>query len=370
LAKLNLIIADLDEKYIRGLSDYISANHSTAFLVSCFTKPDPLVRHLKQQSHTDVLLISPDFYDIVIGYPSIKLKVILSTGILSREYPDFQVLCKYNTGEKLLGEVVHLYSKLNPSESRLSSYSKNAEIIGVYSTVGGAGKTTIASALSMECTELGMTSFYLNLESIQSTGVFFNINGKRNLSYIFYYLKEKRKNLSFLMDGIKSTDADNSVQYFSPPESPLEYEELDSDEMEQLIRGIKEMGCYDFVFIDMSNTFDKKNLKIMEVCDRIILVTLQGPIAMHKNRILHNELVKLSDTDRDSISDKFITVINRNTNNDYESFECPTDAAPPFLRIPEYSRAIINEGGTMIIDDEGFRKAISQLMEEISDKRG
>ena len=368
MAKLNLVIADLDERYTRGLSDYISANHSTAFLVSCFTNPDSLIKYLGQQPRADVILISPDFYDTTVGYSNIKLKIMLSTGFLSQEYPDFQVLSKYSTGEKLLGEVVHLYSKLNPSELRLSPYSKNAELIGIYSTAGGAGKTTIAAALSMECAELGMHSFYLSIESIQSTGMFFNINGKRNLSYIYYYLKEKSKNLPFLMDGIKSTDADNGVQYFNPPESPLEYEELNSDEVEQLIQGIKGIGCYDFVFIDMSNTFDIKNYKIMELCDRIVFVTLQGPIAMHKDKILHNELIKLSDTDRDSVSDKFITVINRYKNADYESFEYSKDATPAILRIPEYSRVLINEGGRLVINDEGFRKAISQLMKEISGK--
>lgn len=370
MAKLNLVIADMDGKYMRGLSNYISTNHSSAFRVNCFTKPDPLIRHLEQEPYTDVLLISPDFYDIALKYPRIQLKGILSMGFLCQEYPDFQMLYKYNTGEKLLAEVVYLYSKLNPSTSRLSSNSKNSELIGVYSTVGGAGKTTIASALSMECAERGMASFYMNFESIQSTGMFFNINGKRNLSYIYYYLKEKRKNLSFLMEGIKSTDSDNGVQYFIPAESPLEYEELDSDEMKQLIWGIKEMGCYDFVFIDMSSTFDMKNYKILEMCDRIIMVTLQGPIALHKNKIFYNELVKLSDTDKDSVSDKIITVINRYECNAHDSFESYSDSTLAFMSIPEYSRALINESGRMVIEDENFRKAISQLMKEISDRRG
>lgn len=368
MAKLNLVIADSDERYIRGLSNYISSNHSAAFLVSCFTKPDLLTGHLKQQPLADVLLISPDFYDISKEYSNIKLKAVLSPGALSQEYPDFHILSKYNTGEKLLGEVVHLYSKLNPSELRISPYSKNAELIGVYSTAGGAGKTTIAAALSMECIELGMSSFYLNLESIQSTGIFFNLNGKRNLSYVFYYLKEKSKNLSFQMNGVKSTDADYGVQYFNPPESPLEYEELDLDELEQLILGIKGMGCYDFVFIDMSNAFDLKNYKIMELCDRVILVTLQGPIEMNKNKVLHNELVKLSGTDGESVADKFIKVINRFKNNNYESFEKHTDTDAAIVRIPEYSRALISEGGRLVIEDEGFRKAINQLMKEISGK--
>ncbi|MDD4503921.1 MAG: hypothetical protein PHS15_03725, partial [Clostridiaceae bacterium] len=211
MAKLNLAIADFDEIYVRGLSDYINSNHSSDFMVSCFTRIDSFIRYLEQQPPAEVLIISPDFYDISVGYPHIKLKVLLSTGALSREYPGFQIISKYSTGEKLLGEVVHLYSEFNPFEMRLPTCSKKAELIGVYSPGGGTGKTTIAAALSMQCTELGIQSFYLNLESIQSTGVFFNSNSKRNLSYIFYYLKEKSRNLSFKMDGIKNTE--DGVQY-------------------------------------------------------------------------------------------------------------------------------------------------------------
>ncbi len=368
MAKLNLVIADFDERYAKGLSEYISSNHSIPFQVSCFTKPELFARYLKQQPLVEILLMSPDFYDTSSGYHEIKLKVMLSTGVLSHEYPDFQVISKYNTGEKLIGEVLHLYSKLNPTEQRLSPYSKNAELIGVFSTAGGTGKSTIASALSRECNLLGMRSFYLSLESIQSTGMFFNANGKRNMSYIFYYLKEKKKSLSFLMAGIKNTDEDYGVQYFNPPESPLEYEELNADELEQLLLAIKEMGCYDFIFIDMSNNFDTKNYKIMELCSRVVMVTLQEPIAKYKHKTFCNELIKMSDTDKSSLEDKFITVINRYKDNHSESLEYSVDANASNVKIPEYSRALINEDGRLIIDDEGFRKAISLLMKEISHK--
>lgn len=364
MSKLNLVIADFDESYIRGLSEYINSNHSPTFMVSCFTRIDSFSGYLEQQPPTDVLIISPDFYDVSVGYTQIKLRVLLSTGALRHDYPGFQVISKYSTGEKLLGEVVHLYSKFTPFELRLPSYSKKTELIGVYSPSGGAGKTTIAAALSIQCAEMGIGSFYLNLESIQSTGVFFNSNSKRNLSYIFYYLKEKSRNLSFKMDGIKDTE--DGVQYFNPPESPMEYEEINSEELEQLLQGIKGMGCYDFVFIDMSSTFDMKNYKIMELCDRIVLVTLCEPIALHKSRVLLNELIKLSNTDKVNVSDKFITVINKYKDNSSENIENLTSWIPAEVRISEYSRTLIKEDGRAAIEDEGFRKGINKLISIIT----
>ena len=113
----------------------------------------------------------------------------------------------------------------------------------------------------------------------------------------------------FKMDGIKCTE--DGVEYFNPPESPMEYEEINPEELEQLLKGIKDMGCYDYVFIDMYSNFDLKNYKIMELCDRIVLVSLYEPIASHKRKILFNELAKLCDRDKGSISDKFIIVINK-----------------------------------------------------------
>jgi cellulose biosynthesis protein BcsQ len=366
VARLNLVIADFDEGYLRGLSEYINSNHSSAFMASCFTKVDSFTGYMEGQPPVDVLIIGPDFYDISVGYSYIKLKAILSTGVLSREYQGFQIISKYNTGEKLLSEVLHLYSKIDPFETRLPTQSKNTEFIGVYSPAGGTGKTTIAAALSIQCAEQGMESFYLNLESIQSTEMFFNSNNNRNLSYVFYYLKEMSGNLSFKMDGIKGVE--DGVNYFNSPESPMEYEEIDPEELELLINGIKEMRRYDYVFIDMSNTFDTKNYKIMNFCNHILMVTLYEPIALYKSRIMFNELVKMSASDRDSVSDKIITVINKYKDSSGEGTDIYIEGYPVAVKIPEYSRTVIKEDGRVAIDDDGFIKGINQLISIITGK--
>lgn len=368
MTKLNLIIADIDEVYVKGLSRYVNSYHPTAFSVSCFTRADSFIGYMERQPSADVLLIGPEFFDISACYTNIKLRAVLSGDLLSREYPGFQVIERFCTGEKLLGEVIHLYSKLNLPDMRLSAHLKDTRLVGVYSPAGGTGKTTIAAALAIQCNELGKRSFYLNLESIQSTGVFFNTNSKRNLSYVFYYLKEKSNNLAFRMEGIKSSDTHTGVEYFSPPESPLEYEEIDTAELEQLVRGLKGMGFYDYIIIDMSCAFDMKNSKIMSLCDHVLLLALHEPGSAIKNRVLLNELVKLSEAGMDSVSGKLITVINKYEDNSAESLESIADDTPVSVRVPRYSRTLIKEDGIMVIDDDGFRKAINQLINAVSDK--
>lgn len=366
MAKLNLVIADTDESYIRGLSEFINSNHSSSFRVSCFTRFDFFKEYMEQQSSTDILAACPDFCDAVTEACSIRLKLLLLPGALDREYPGFHIINKYTTGEKLVSEMLYMYSKSSPSEQSLLPYSKDTLLVAVYSASGGAGKTTIAASLSIQCAESGKKCFYLNLESFQSTEAFFGSGNKRGLSYGFFYIKERSRNLSFKLNGLKSSDSDYGVQYFSPPESPMEYEEISADDLEQLIKGIRDQEPYDYIFIDMSSNFDMKNYRIMELCDKIVLVNLQETVTMHKSSLLYNELVRLGDTDKSCITDKFINVINRYKHKESVSICGFAEIAANAVQVPEYSRVLIKADGRLTVDDEDYRKAINRLIKEIS----
>lgn len=368
MAKLNLVIADIDEAYVRGLSAYLNSYHLPAFTVSCFTKHDAFTSYIGRQPTVDVLLAGPEFYDISAGYPNIKLRVMLSSSPMNEGYPGFQAINRFSTGEKLIGEVVHLYSRLNPQDIGFSPGLKDTGLIGVYSASGGAGKTTIAAALAIQCSELGMKAFYLNLEAINSTAMFFNADSKRNLSYIFYYIKEKSSNLSFRMEGVKSTDSDSRVDFFSPPESPMEYEELDPGESERLLQGLKAMNSYDYIFIDMSCALDMKNHKIMNLCDRIVLVELPERMSHIKKEMLLKELVKLDSGSAKLISEKLVGVMNRYKGKAADVHGDSQEYGNVSIRIPEYPRTLLKEDGRAAIDDEDFWKAVNQLLKLLSGK--
>lgn len=359
LAKVNLIIADIDEAYVRGLVSYVNLHHFHTFNVSCFTKHDAYISYMEHKPSVDVLLAGPEFYDLSVSHSNIRLRVMLSSRPVDEEQPELQLINRFYTGEKLIGELVHMYSKLDPSDIGFSSDRKDTRFIGVYSPSGGAGKTTIAAALAMQCRELGMKAFYLNLEGISSMAMFFNPCSKRSLSYVFYYLKERSSNLSFRMEGIKITDPDNGVDYFSPPESPMEYEELEPDELTELLQGIRGMNCYDYIFIDMPCTFDEKNLRIMGICDRILLIEIPEQASRIKKEILMKELARQASGCDAMISERLVQVMNRCNG-------IGTDGIG--YRIPEYSRTLLKEDGCVAIDDEDFRKAVNQLMKILMNK--
>lgn len=368
MSRLNLIIADTEEAYAKGLSEYINACHSSAFSVSCFTKPDAFYEIMNRRPPADVLLVSPEFYEISSGHDYIRLRLLLSDGSFKKECNGFQPIDKFNTGEKLLSEIMHLYSSVDPVKAKLQDQDREVRIASVFSPAGGAGKTTVAASMAVQASDKGMRVFYLNLEPIQSTGIFFDTNSTRNLSYVFYYLKEKSSNFSMRLEGVKTRDAGTGVDYFSPPDSLSEYGEIEAEELEKLVNGIKGMGCYDRIIIDMPSGFDRKSQKIFSLCDHILVVMTGEPISVLKYSLLQSELKKMEDSGQINIADKFVTVMNRYKESVSGIHEEQTAITGRAYRVPEYGRALIKESGKLVVDDNDFRNAIDSLLDAISGK--
>ncbi|NLD48941.1 MAG: AAA family ATPase [Clostridiaceae bacterium] len=312
MARLNLVIADMDEAYTESIVNYLMASHSQRFQVSSFTKKELLYDFLVNDSKkTDILLICPEFYCDSLPKDKITSIIFLAVGRLSEDVSDCGVVNKYQHGEKLINEVLNLFSEKCKNISLNSTGSKVTKAVAVYSPVGGSGKTTLSTCMAKQCAKQGLQVFYLNFESMQSTTFFMDSKGGQSLSEILFYLKGKNKNLQLKIEGTRLTDKESNVHFFLPPDSMFELEEVEPEEIKKLISELKAMGQYDIIFVDMSSELSKRNLAIMEACDEIILVFPQDAVACVKADIFEKELGILSKRNNIDISDKITIVLNK-----------------------------------------------------------
>lgn len=369
LGKLSLIIADADESYAKGVANYINTNNHDEFQVNCFTRSDAFSSFIRQAGTLDILLVCPEFYDEAQKYDKAKLTVVLSDGILCREYSGCEIINKYQPGEKLISNVLFLYSKCNPGEIHMPNRGKSAKVVGIYSPIGGIGKTTIAVSLSAQCVKQELSAFYLNLEPIQSTGVYFDCSNERNLSYVFYYLKEKNKDLAFRLNGIKSRDPATGVEYFTPPQSGLEFDEISVGELESLIHELKNIGSYYFIFIDMPVNFDIKTVRLLELCDRVVIVAAPDPTAKRRIGIFMQELERLASAKGFRLTDKLIFAINKyNAVNEDEEYDGSGDLISVRCMLPQYTNFAVLQGGKIKINDSAFNNSVNELINLLRDK--
>ncbi len=364
MAKLHLVIADSDESYVESLISYLTDSYPQKFQVSYFTKEDYLVKHLSDTSKkVDILLVGPELSEY-IPKDKINTMIILSDGRLPEKYRSCAMVNKYQTGDKLVSSILNIFSERNADEVYIQSSNKPTRVIGVYSPTGGTGKTSIAIGSAMQSALRDMPVFYLNLENAQSTPLFFDCKGEQNLSHIFYFLKEKSKNINLKIEGVRIVDPKYNIHYFAPPESVLEFEEISPDELQYLINQLKELGCYDVIFIDMSSNFDNRNLAVLQACDEIFLVLTQDDISGIKLKTLISEMDIASPKSNANLNDKLTLIINKfNPMGPTQIEGLDILGKPISLRIPKVSSLLTRQSDKYVINlNNNFGEALKGLV--------
>ncbi len=70
--------------------------------------------------------------------------------------------------------------------------------------------------------------------------------------------------------------------YFKECENPLDLQTLSPEDMKELLKGIESLKIYDRVVIDLGNGMQDKEIAVMSMANRVIMVTDHSEIAAHK----------------------------------------------------------------------------------------
>jgi MinD-like ATPase involved in chromosome partitioning or flagellar assembly len=310
MRKLNLIIADTDEEYLKNLAGFLTNKYYGHFQVHLFSRRECLDSFLTEKSCLiDLMLVTQDFFSPENA--DTAPVIFLSDNYNETVYRQKNTVNKYQSIDSLVGHIFEILSLHGPEYASLLPQRKTTHIVAVYSPAGGVGKTTVAVSLSIYFANTGLTSFYLNFEDIQSTPCFFACDTSRNFSHILYYLKESDKNIPLRISNTSCTDNVHKVRYFAPPDSVLDMDEIMPGELGDFIDQIRSNSMYDVVIIDMSSCFDEKNLMLLSKSDKICLVFSQDEVAAVKMKVFEKELEYIAMKKGIDMSSKVVPVLNR-----------------------------------------------------------
>lgn len=313
MSKVRMVIADSDEDYVEGLTGFLLNNYSQRFHISAFTRMEYLEKYLSDnEDRIDLFLVSPELISVKSLMKSGTV-IILYEGKYSGKVEGYECVNKYQHGDVLVASILEILSAEGRPEFAKFSAAKDTRIIAVYSPIGGAGKTSIAANLSIQCSKRGLKTFYLNLENIQAASCYFNGSSEHNLSHVFFYLKDGECDLGMKLEGLKSIDTAYDVHFFMPSESILEMSEMHPGDYRRLIGQFRQTGSYDVVVIDMDTSFDQRNMALLEMSDEVMLVGGEDPISRAKFAAFYKQLEILDNNASFNIYDKIRPVVNKHT---------------------------------------------------------
>lgn len=313
--RINLVIADSDGSYLDSLANIMLSGHSRWFQISTFTKIDSLTKILKNSTHmVDILLIEPSLYSDDLPLDNVNLVFILGNSRLNEDFDEFTIIDKYQPVDTLVADIIRNHTEKSQGNIINITGDKNTKLIGVYSPVGGAGKSSLSVNLSVQCAANNKSVFYLNLEDINSTHNYFTNTSDKNLSNVLFYLKEKGKNLGQRINALRSLD-DSKVYYFPTQDSMLDMNDMTPDEMSLLITELIKIGQYDYIFVDMSTSLSKNNIAIFRHCDKIVYLLTPDLVAKEKSELLEKDFQRVLNIPDQGVFEKILLVANKYKHN-------------------------------------------------------
>lgn len=271
MIKPRVIIADEDESYIVPLQLKFVKDFFNKIDLEIISDKEYFNELFSRPQNVDVLIVSDALYDSSLQKHNISNIFVMMEQLEEGGTGDLNInrMFKYTSIKEIFNEIV------GKSAGALNIgivEKKETQIILVTSASGGVGKTTVAMGIS-SCLAMNYKRvLYINASRLQSFQTL--LNNKTAISEQEIY-KDLFKTDVDVYKCIKHTIRKEVFDYIPAFKAALAVLRLNYDIYEKIAVSVQKSHDYDFVIIDAENTFDEHKLKLMDLADKVIIVTEQ-----------------------------------------------------------------------------------------------
>lgn len=271
-----LWIADPEALYAGAFMEYVNLKKSHLFRVRMCTEKEKLEEILSEEE-IEILLISAEWYGSCRDLIQKACVILLSEGSVPADLRILPAVYKYQSVENILREIMYYYSEQESEAEYFTGMHRDNRVIGVYSPVGGIGKTTFALTLGQVLAE-NQNVLYLNLE--ECSGFKELLGGSHwNLSDLIYFLRQNKTPFLYRLNSmVQKLDR---MDYIPPCEYYTDFRQITMEEWQKLLHLIRMQSSYDFIILDMGNILGHET-DLLRQCDGIYVPIRQDIISQSK----------------------------------------------------------------------------------------
>lgn len=271
MAKPRIIIADTDNDYIIPLQLKFVEEYFEKVDIEIITDQGYFDALFSTPQKADILVVAEELYDVTLQRHNIKNIFLMTEQSEDDQTGDLNVnrIFKYTSIKEILNEIT---GKSADVLNKSVSAKKETQIVLVYSASGGAGKTTIALGICTSLTRSYKRVLYVNAERLQSFHSM--VENRSVISASDVYAKLTTPGDSSYSD-VKHVIRQEMFSYLPPFKASLMSLGIPYSAYEHIVQGAKKSGDYDYIVIDADSTFDDEKAGLLELADKVILVTKQ-----------------------------------------------------------------------------------------------
>lgn len=329
---IKLLMYTTDIIYAKRLANYLDREYGDKTEVKIVSEMEQMII---DSQDADIVIADEEFETEVMDACRRKKIDCPCVFLMEKTYEiEKNVPCvfKYQRGDALYKDILDIYSSYgNVRVSQKHELNSECRIFAFLSPYGGVGTTTVAKAFAKK-NAIYEKVLYLNLQPLFSQSEQEKENG---LDDIIMALKSRRSILPLKLQSAVGMDQDH-VFGFSPSKNPLNVMELNAEDMENLIKGIKDLNSYQKIIIDIGNYFAEKEIALLKIADSIVCVVdhAESNTAAYDKFNSLLKIVQLKDKCRiQKKVELFKNKVMGGMENVFDRYEVKTGGWAPFVKL-------------------------------------
>ena len=347
-----VIVADTDESYVIPLQKKFAELFADKIDLEIITDKDYFNQLFSLSQHADILLVSDTLYNSGLKKHDIRHLMILSEHYEPGQTDELDIcrLFKYTSVREIFNEITGRCKETLYAEQ---DAGKETKIILITSASGGVGKTSVAFGLC-RCLERNYKkTLYVNADRLQSFQWMLENGEPIRDASVYAGLSG---NLGNVYRIVRHVIRKEGFSYLPPFKAALMSLGIPYRVFALLAEAARKEQEYDYIVIDADSVFDEEKAALMQLADKILIVTKQTEYAVKAT----NELIQ--NVNRNN-SDKYIFLCNDFKKEEENALLLPT-AAHRFT-VSEYIEhlpAYEMKGSGLPVQTPGLQKAAFLIM--------
>lgn len=276
MKKKILALCDSEKDYLDSLAEFLKDRDEFPFALHAYSEVDKLLEFGKRES-IDVLLVSEsDFTYEVSELTAGKTLLLNESGTVRGE--NIKNINKYQKAENIWYELMSEYTEFVMAEEKRLGTGRKAKLIGLYSPVRRCLQTSFALTLGQALAEKKKT-LYISFEHYAGWNQLLDKNVRGDLAALLYFGREQEEKFFYRLQSM--TLKIGELYYIPPAYAGQNLIYVSAKEWEALIRRIRDVGGYDYIILDLSESI-QGTFELLCMCDRIYTIIREDERARAK----------------------------------------------------------------------------------------
>lgn len=286
---IRLLLCTKDNEYVRRLSSYYNKEYRDRIEVNSVIDMEQAIAYIRSND-IDVALFDSIYEEIMPQAVSDKKLACFCAVLADKIYESddgIKRIHKYQRADSLYKDILDSYASYGKVKVTHRTVSGNeCKIYTFISPKGGSGTTTVAKAYARKKATYEKV-LYMNLQPITAKSV--TEVKEAGMDDIVMALKSRRNVLGIKLQSAVSKGNDQ-VDFYETCTNPMDLIELTKEDVEHLVKGIRELNLYQKVIFDIGDTITGREIELLKLADFNICVVDGEPGCVEKFERLYTLL--------------------------------------------------------------------------------